>query len=77
VVAGTAAALPIYFSCGGNPDCQIAAWAVPLVLGVPLGGLIGWGIGLATTKRESVRIVPQFSRSSLETRAGIGVGMAF
>ncbi len=76
-VAGTAAALPLYFSCDESPDCQIAAWAVPLVLGVPLGSLIGWGIGLATTKRESVRIVPQFSQSNGDTRMGVGVGMAF
>ena len=74
---GAVAGLTLSLSCDESSDCRIAAWTAPLAIGIPLGTLIGWGIGLATDKRQAVRIFPNFSSSNGETRAGVGAGLEF
>lgn len=76
-VGGAVAGLAMSFSCDESSDCRIAAWTAPLAIGIPLGTLIGWGVGLATDKRKAVRIFPNFSSSNGETRAGVGAGLEF
>ncbi|HEX5036727.1 MAG TPA: hypothetical protein VFX30_06180 [bacterium] len=80
LLAGLVAGVGNCDDSGDPGDCE-GLRTLGLAIGIPggalVGGAIGAGIGALIPKKAKTTITPLISHSGTDTRAGVGVGVAF